>query len=180
MNSPTHISFSNQKGFTLIEFVVASALALLIMLAVGSLYFYTNRLNHIAQTDLKVQEDLREASQLISRDASLAGNFGCLSLGSLYQKDSQNTDNKFNREFHVFFNGVDNSSPIVFDRPSASAMSNNQNFGVNIISSDNINIPNFKAQGNSLIFYYGLGSSGVNNIEFGSNGNKIDSISFTD
>ncbi|QRN40674.1 MAG: prepilin-type N-terminal cleavage/methylation domain-containing protein [Neisseriaceae bacterium] len=180
MNPSSHFYFANQKGFTLLEFVVASALALLIMLSVGSLYVYTNRLNHIAQTNLKIQEDLRYASQLISRDASLAGNFGCLSLGSLYQKDSQNTDNKFNREFHIFFNGVDNSSPIVFDRPGSSAISNNQNFGVNVVPGKNLNINNFIPQGDALIFYYGLGSSGIKNINFGNNGNKIDKISFTD
>ncbi|MFH4415868.1 MAG: prepilin-type N-terminal cleavage/methylation domain-containing protein [Neisseriaceae bacterium] len=174
-------SLTHQRGFTLIEFVVASALGLLLSVVVASLYFYTNRLNHVAQTRLDVQEELRQLSHLINQDASLAGNFGCLSLTSLYQKDSRNTDNKFFREFHVFSSpNVQKNGPILFDRPGESAQTNNQNFGVNLIPANQLAVPNFQGQGEALVFYYGLGNSALRNIDFGHDGSRITSLTFQD
>lgn len=69
------------KGFTLIEFLVASSLAIIVIMAAGSTYFFTRRLNDNAQTRIDRQNALRNAATAISRDARVAGSFGCFVTG---------------------------------------------------------------------------------------------------
>ena len=47
-------------GFTLIEFLVATAVGLIIMAAVGATYATSRRLNDVAMTRLSDQQDLRQ------------------------------------------------------------------------------------------------------------------------
>lgn len=79
-----HISLRRaQSGFTLIEFVVASALGLMIILAIGGAYVATQRVNETASMRVERQQELRLASSLLVRDARMAGSFGCASLPAL-------------------------------------------------------------------------------------------------
>lgn len=77
------------KGFTLIEFIVASALAIIVIMAAGSTYLMTRKLNASAQQRLDIQHNLRNISTQITRDARLAGSFGCYSTGRVGQNAQQ-------------------------------------------------------------------------------------------
>lgn len=163
-----------QNGFTLLEFLLASAIGLLLGAAVLSLYFYTSRLNHIAGLNLSVHEDLRAISRSINQDAAMAGSFGCLSLTSLYSQDSKNIDDQFNRQFHVYFNdSIPKDSPIVFDKPGDSARSSNQNFGVALLNPERLKIPNFQAKSKALTFYYAIGEASAFSDMFTSTGDTL-------
>ena len=70
------------QGFSLIEFLVASALSMIVLLAVSSSYFTARSLNTAATARLNVQQDLRNASNQIVRDARMAGNFGCFNMSA--------------------------------------------------------------------------------------------------
>ena len=54
MKAKHNFSRRTQVGFTLVEFMVASAMALALCVAIGAIYFYTSRLNSVASTQLKV------------------------------------------------------------------------------------------------------------------------------
>lgn len=69
-----------QQGFTLIEFIVASMLSIIVLAAVGGTYFASRKINDIATARLSVHQDLRNAANMITRDARMAGGFGCFSM----------------------------------------------------------------------------------------------------
>lgn len=73
---------TGMQGFSLIEFLVASALSMIVLLAVSSSYFTARSLNTVATARLNVQQDLRNASNQIVRDARMAGNFGCFNMSA--------------------------------------------------------------------------------------------------
>lgn len=73
---------AGMQGFSLIEFLVASALSMIVLLAVSSSYFTARSLNTAATARLNVQQDLRNASNQIVRDARMAGNFGCFNMSA--------------------------------------------------------------------------------------------------
>lgn len=73
---------TGMQGFSLIEFLVASALSMIVLLAVSSGYFTARSLNTAATSRLNVQQDLRNASNQIVRDARMAGNFGCFNMSA--------------------------------------------------------------------------------------------------
>ncbi|WP_230471661.1 PilW family protein, partial [Kingella kingae] len=68
---------SKPKGFTLIEFLVASSLAIIVISAAGGTYFMTRKLSDTTQKRLDIQQNLRNAASLLTRDARNAGTFGC-------------------------------------------------------------------------------------------------------
>ena len=70
------------KGFTLIEFLVASALAIIVIAAAGGTYFMTRKVNDTAQRKLEIQQNLRNAASMLTRDARNAGTFGCFNMAS--------------------------------------------------------------------------------------------------
>ena len=70
------------KGFTLIEFLVASALAIIVIAAAGGTYFMTRKVNDAAQRKLEIQQNLRNAASMMTRDARNAGTFGCFNMAS--------------------------------------------------------------------------------------------------
>lgn len=73
-------SLRRPQGFSLIEFLIASMLSMIVLMAVTSSYFFAQRLNHSASGRLSVQQDVRSAANLIVRDARMAGSFGCFNL----------------------------------------------------------------------------------------------------
>ena len=78
------------KGFTLIELLVAAALSMIVLIAAGSGFFTTQRLSSTAGARLQVQQDLRNASNMIVRDSRMAGTFGCFNMAK--QAISGNVD----------------------------------------------------------------------------------------
>ena len=79
-----------QQGFTLVEFMVASVLGLVVIAGAGALYSYTKRLNDIGMARVATLQDLRNASTMIGQDARSAGVFGCASLGRRHDPDATN------------------------------------------------------------------------------------------
>lgn len=77
---PTFNHPPKMQGFSLIEFLVASALSMIVLMAVTSTYFTARNLNNAATSRLSVQQDLRHASTLLVRDARMAGSFGCFNM----------------------------------------------------------------------------------------------------
>ncbi|MDO5687135.1 MAG: prepilin-type N-terminal cleavage/methylation domain-containing protein [Neisseria sp.] len=155
----TMFLLSKARGFTIIEFMVASVLGLVVLGAVGSLYMYTNRLNAVAQERVAVQQSLRTAGNLIVRDARMAGTFGCMSLGRLHATD---TDTKLSNDFEIDFTGAT-------DIPDAAKIKGNPknsdgSFGVRWVNNTEMKKINAIATSGGLIFTYGAGSSGVTGV----------------
>ena len=121
------------QGFSLIEFLVASALSMIVLLAVSSGYFTARSLNTAATSRLNVQQDLRNASNQIVRDARMAGNFGCFNMSAY---DAQAVIEDFDsKEFFTLKNGQ-----------MLSAVRETNDLGAN----------GFKPSSKALIFQYGI------------------------
>ncbi|MBW3988788.1 PilW family protein [Neisseria meningitidis] len=80
-------SYDGMKGFTIIEFLVAGMLSMIVLMAVGSSYFTSRKLNDAANERLAAQQDLRNAATLIVRDARMAGSFGCFNMSEHTKND---------------------------------------------------------------------------------------------
>ncbi len=76
-------NISAQRGFTLIEFMVAAILGLIVLLAIGGAYVSTQKVNEVATSRVTRQQELRMANNLLIRDARMAGSFGCANLSAL-------------------------------------------------------------------------------------------------
>ncbi len=76
-------SIYTQRGFTLIEFMVAAILGLIVLLAIGGAYVTTQKVNEVASSRVTRQQELRMANNLLIRDARMAGSFGCANLSAL-------------------------------------------------------------------------------------------------
>ncbi|HFB2948480.1 TPA: PilW family protein [Neisseria gonorrhoeae] len=129
-------SYDGMKGFTIIEFLVAGMLSMIVLMAVGSSYFTSRKLNDAANERLSAQQDLRNAATLIVRDARMAGGFGC-----------------FNMSEHP---ATDVVSDVAQKKPLFSLKRNSTNKLIPITESSNINYQNFFQVGSALIFQYGI------------------------
>lgn len=130
-------NYDGMKGFTIIEFLVAGMLSMIVLMAVGSSYFTSRKLNDAANERLAIQQDLRNAATLIVRDARMAGSFGC-----------------FNMSEHI---GSDVVSNVAQKNPLFSLKKRNStNKLIPITESLNINYQNFFQVDSALIFQYGI------------------------
>ncbi|HGH6501982.1 TPA: PilW family protein [Neisseria meningitidis] len=129
-------SYDGMKGFTIIEFLVAGMLSMIVLMAVGSSYFTSRKLNDAANERLSAQQDLRNAATLIVRDARMAGGFGCFNMFEHPATDVVSNVVKKNRSFSLKRNGIDKFIPIA--------------------ESSNIGYPGFTQLLNALIFQYGI------------------------
>jgi len=131
-------------GFTLIELLVASVLSIIVLIAAGSGFVTTQKLSQVAKGRLQVQNDLRNATNMIVRDARMAGSFGCFNLA----KTAMNDQTKFK------------------DHGAANVLGaleyNNQNQGVKYLDGTALLGSKFTVSTSSpkvLLFTYGIGSS---------------------
>lgn len=129
-------SYDGMKGFTIIEFLVAGMLSMIVLMAVGSSYFTSRKLNDAANERLSAQQDLRNAATLIVRDARMAGGFGCFNMSEHPATDVISDTTQQNSPFSLKRNGIDKLIPIT--------------------ESLNINYQNFFQFGSALIFQYGI------------------------
>lgn len=129
-------SYDGMKGFTIIEFLVAGMLSMIVLMAVGSSYFTSRKLNDAANERLSAQQDLRNAATLIVRDARMAGGFGCFNMSEHPATDVFSDVAQKNRSFSLKRNGIDKLIPIA--------------------ESSNIGYPGFTQRLNALIFQYGI------------------------
>lgn len=128
--------YDGMKGFTIVEFLVAGLLSIIVLIAVVSSYFTSRKLNDAANERLAEQQDLRNAATLIVRDARMAGSFGC-----------------FNMSEHI-------KDVVVSDVPQKnylfSLKKSSANKLIPIAESPNINYQNFFQVSSALIFQYGI------------------------
>lgn len=129
-------SYDGMKGFTIIEFLVAGMLSMIVLMAVGSSYFTSRKLNDAANERLSAQQDLRNAATLIVRDARMAGSFGCFNMSEHPATD-------------VISDTTQQNSPFSLKRNSTNKL-------IPITESSNINYQNFFQVGSALIFQYGI------------------------
>ncbi|HIH8221061.1 TPA: PilW family protein [Neisseria meningitidis] len=129
-------SYDGMKGFTIIEFLVAGMLSMIVLMAVGSSYFTSQKLNDAANERLAAQQDLRNAATLIVRDARMAGGFGCFNMSEHPATDVVSDVAQKNRLFSLKRNSTNKLIPIT--------------------ESSNINYQNFFQVGSALIFQYGI------------------------
>lgn len=128
--------YDGMKGFTIVEFLVAGLLSVIVLIAVVSSYFTSRKLNDAANERLAEQQDLRNAATLIVRDARMAGSFGCFNM-SEHIKD-------------VVVSDVAQKNYLFFLKKS------NANKLIPIAESSNINYRGFLQVGSALIFQYGI------------------------
>lgn len=128
--------YDGMKGFTIVEFLVAGLLSVIVLIAVVSSYFTSRKLNDAANERLAEQQDLRNAATLIVRDARMAGSFGCFNM-SEHIKD-------------VVVSNVAQKNYLFLLKKS------NANKLIPIEESSNINYRGFLQVGSALIFQYGI------------------------
>lgn len=129
-------SYDGMKGFTIIEFLVAGMLSMIVLMAVGSSYFTSRKLNDAANERLAAQQDLRNAATLIVRDARMAGGFGCFNMSEHPATDVVSDVTQKNHLFPLKRNSTNKLIPIA--------------------ESSNIRYPGFIQRLNALIFQYGI------------------------
>lgn len=128
--------YDGMKGFTIVEFLVAGLLSVIVLIAVVSSYFTSRKLNDAANERLAIQQDLRNAATLIVRDARMAGSFGCFNM-------SEHTDK-------------DVVSDVTQKKSLFSLKRNSTNKLIPIAESPNIGYQGFTQHLNALIFQYGI------------------------
>ncbi|ENZ9154774.1 PilW family protein [Neisseria gonorrhoeae] len=128
--------YDGMKGFTIVEFLVAGLLSVIVLIAVVSSYFTSRKLNDAANERLAIQQDLRNAATLIVRDARMAGSFGCFNMSEHTKKD-------------VVFDVAQKNRPFSLKGSSANKL-------IPIAESLNIGYQGFAQVRPALIFQYGI------------------------
>ncbi|HFA7051555.1 TPA: PilW family protein [Neisseria gonorrhoeae] len=137
--------YDGMKGFTIVEFLVAGLLSIIVLIAVVSSYFTSRKLNDVANERLAIQQDLRNAATLIVRDARMAGSFGCFNMSEHTEKDVVSDVAQKNRLFSLKMNSTNK------------VISNGtDNKLIPIAESLNIRYQGFTHRPNALIFQYGI------------------------
>lgn len=140
----------NIRGFSLIEFLVASILSMIVLIAAGSGFFMARQLNDVATARLQVQQDLRHAANMIVRDARMAGSFGCFNMANVPSGNA-------------IVNGGDTGATALHLNYNASSVI--QNTGVKVLNASGFTGATFNnfvpSTGNALVFQYGVGSTAV-------------------
>ncbi|HFC7277255.1 TPA: PilW family protein [Neisseria meningitidis] len=149
-------NYDGMKGFTIIEFLVAGMLSMIVLMAVGSSYFTSRKLNDAANERLSAQQDLRNAATLIVRDARMAGGFGCFNMSEHTKNDIIVDPSKQTRHVPVK-PGAKQENPL-FSLEWANTNNTNNNTAklIPIAESTDIKYPGFAQARPALIFQYGI------------------------
>ncbi|HEZ6349768.1 TPA: PilW family protein [Neisseria meningitidis] len=138
-------SYDGMKGFTIVEFLVAGLLSMIVLMAVGSSYFTSRKLNDAANERLSAQQDLRNAATLIVRDARMAGSFGCFNMSEHTEKNVVSDVAQKNRLFSLKGSSANKLIPNGTD-----------NKLIPITESLDIGYQGFTQRLNALVFQYGI------------------------
>lgn len=149
-------NYDGMKGFTIIEFLVAGLLSMIVLMAVGSSYFTSRKLNDAANERLSAQQDLRNAATLIVRDARMAGGFGCFNMSEHTKNDIIVDPSKQTQHVPVK-PGAKQENPL-FSLEWANTNNTNNNTAklIPIAESTDIKYPGFAQVRPALIFQYGI------------------------
>lgn len=121
------------RGFSILEFLVASLLSMIVLMAVSSTYFTARGLNKSANARIGIQQDLRNAANMIVRDARMAGNFGCFNMSN--SPASAVIEDKSSDEYALKTAGVNKLLPV---------------------KEIKLSYPGFVQTGKALLFQYGI------------------------
>ncbi|MCL6071690.1 PilW family protein [Neisseria meningitidis] len=146
-------NYDGMKGFTIIEFLVAGMLSMIVLMAVGSSYFTSRKLNDAANERLSAQQDLRNAATLIVRDARMAGGFGCFNMSEHTKNDIIVDPSKQTQHVPVK-PGAKQENPL-FSLEWANTNNNTAKL-IPIAESTDIKYPGFAQARPALIFQYGI------------------------
>lgn len=142
-------SYDGMKGFTIIEFLVAGMLSMIVLMAVGSSYFTSRKLNDAANERLAAQQDLRNAATLIVRDARMAGSFGCFNMSEHTKDDIVDSSNQTQPASAK--PGVKQENPLF-----SLKRSDMDKQLIPVAESADIQYPGFTQVGKALVFQYGI------------------------
>ncbi|EMU0552693.1 PilW family protein [Neisseria gonorrhoeae] len=141
--------YDGMKGFTIVEFLVAGLLSIIVLIAVVSSYFTSRKLNDAANERLAIQQDLRNAATLIVRDARMAGSFGCFNMsehtkGAIVDSSNQTQSN-------LVKPGAKQENPLFSLKRSGMDKQL-----IPVAESTDIKYPGFIQRLNALVFQYGI------------------------
>lgn len=148
-------NYDGMKGFTIIEFLVAGMLSMIVLMAVGSSYFTSRKLNDAANERLSAQQDLRNAATLIVRDARMAGGFGCFNM-SEHTKNDIIVDPSKQTQPVPAKPGAKQENPLFSLEWANTNNTNNTAKLIPIAESTDIKYPGFAQARPALIFQYGI------------------------
>lgn len=141
--------YDGMKGFTIVEFLVAGLLSIIVLIAVVSSYFTSRKLNDAANERLAIQQDLRNAATLIVRDARMAGSFGCFNMSEHTKDDIVDSSNQ--TQFNSAKPGAKQENPLF----SLKRSSMDKQL-IPVAESTDIKYPGFTQRLNALVFQYGI------------------------
>ncbi|HEZ2442452.1 TPA: PilW family protein [Neisseria meningitidis] len=153
-------NYDGMKGFTIIEFLVAGLLSMIVLMAVGSSYFTSRKLNDAANERLAEQQDLRNAATLIVRDARMAGGFGCFNMSEHAKNDIIVDPSKQTQPAPAPAKpGVKQENPLFsLEWANTNNNTNNNNIAklIPVAESADIKYSGFTQHLNALVFQYGI------------------------
>ncbi|ENS7106719.1 pilus assembly protein PilW [Neisseria gonorrhoeae] len=141
--------YDGMKGFTIVEFLVAGLLSIIVLIAVVSSYFTSRKLNDAANERLAIQQDLRNAATLIVRDARMAGSFGCFNMSEHTKDDIVDSSNQ--TQSNPARSGVKQENPLFSLKRSGMDKQL-----IPVAESTDIKYPGFIQRLNALVFQYGI------------------------
>jgi len=114
------VALNKLKGFTLVELMVSIVISSIIMLGVVSLYSSSRKGQKTNESLARIQENLRFAANMISKDTRMAGYAGCRSSSVTNVLDD--TTGVYNFEQHITgFEGGVSTFPSEFPATGTSA-----------------------------------------------------------
>ncbi|HFA3989949.1 TPA: PilW family protein [Neisseria gonorrhoeae] len=141
--------YDGMKGFTIVEFLVAGLLSIIVLIAVVSSYFTSRKLNDAANERLAIQQDLRNAATLIVRDARMAGSFGCFNMSEHTKDDIVDSSNQ--TQSNPAKPGAKQENPLFSLKRSGMDKQL-----IPVAESADIKYPGFFQRLNALVFQYGI------------------------
>ncbi|HFB3149356.1 TPA: PilW family protein [Neisseria gonorrhoeae] len=141
--------YDGMKGFTIVEFLVAGLLSIIVLIAVVSSYFTSRKLNDAANERLAIQQDLRNAATLIVRDARMAGSFGCFNMSEHTKDDIVDSSNQ--TQSNLAKPGAKQENPLFSLKRSGMDKQL-----IPVAESIDIKYPGFIQRLNALVFQYGI------------------------
>lgn len=141
--------YDGMKGFTIVEFLVAGLLSIIVLIAVVSSYFTSRKLNDVANERLAIQQDLRNAAILIVRDARMAGSFGCFNMSEHTKGDIVDSSNQ--TQSNLVKPGAKQENPLF-----SLKRSDMDKQLIPVAESADIKYPGFIQRLNALVFQYGI------------------------
>lgn len=158
---------SKPKGFSLIEFAVASLLSMIVLMAVSKGYFTARQLNTAANERLTVQQDLRNAANMIVRDARMAGNFGCFNMTAETEIVQKTIGGKTMATVQAKVGGRkirDNNSATAASDAFKLINDSDNLLAIRSISRGNFKPSDFNTGSDALIFMYGTGNGRIGGV----------------